>query len=94
MLIAREAPPRPPCFDTHPDWVSWLQMAYESDERVLRRRDSGNTDPNRRTWHEVLPAKQIDYCKDCTARRQQRMETLGRCDPCDVGQTPKALAHS
>lgn len=89
-LIIDNAPPRPPCFDDDDDWKSWLISAHLGGMRVVRRVDIGKHHDSRRTWHEVLPTKQIDYCSDCTQRRQARMQAAGRCDPCEVSEQEEA----
>lgn len=87
MMIQTSPPPRPACFDSDPDWVSWLISAHLGGMRVVRRVDVGKSREARQTWHELLPTKAIDYCADCTARRQARMLAAGRCEPCEVEET-------
>lgn len=81
ILIAARPPQRPACFDTQALWVEWLQGAHEAGDKVVRRVDVGKRTGDRRTYYEVLRTEEIDYCVDCTIRRQQQMLAQGRCQP-------------
>lgn len=82
-LIVEEYPRRPACFESDRIWREWLLSAYQAGDRVARRVDVGKSRGERETWYALLPTQQIDYCVDCTLRRQQQMLAQGRCERAD-----------
>lgn len=83
-IIKRDAPESPPCFHSRTAWVSWLSSAHQSGVRIFRRVDVGRERGNRVTSYAILPIKQIAYCADCPAHYMEKMQGLGRCEPCEV----------
>lgn len=82
-LLAEKAPEHPVCFRSREDWLSWLHDAEASCEvHVLRRQGrigTGEANRGRRKTSELNV--EIDFCRDCTAERRERMYAQGRCIP-------------
>lgn len=81
QLVASEYPRRPACFDSDGLWREWILGALDAGDRVVRRVDVGKRSGERRTYWATLRTHEIDYCSDCTRRRQEQMQSAGRCQP-------------
>lgn len=79
-LVATDAPPAPPCFETSEQWRDWLLLAYDSGERVVRRQDLGkHLGKDVRKVSTVFAIAPLQQCKDCQFDYAQRMAADGRC---------------
>lgn len=85
-LIAHEPPPKPLCFDSVPEWQSFLVSTVESGEKITRRSDTAKwatVDGKKiRTQRMVVPVfDRVDYCSSCAIGSQAQLakRQAGRC---------------
>lgn len=86
-VVVRLLPARPACFTDPRDWLNYLMDVH---------RGTLNDPPNRQ---RLIRGELPDYCSDCSAQYQARMQAQGKCCPppssnsaggCDVSLEPAA----
>lgn len=91
QLLRDKAPPKPACFRSQEDWVSYLHQAETSGEvRVLLyagRTGKGEANRGRIKTENINP--HIDFCSDCTHQRHIEMQAQARCHPPAWGTVPE-----
>ena len=80
-MVLASPPATPRCFDSTAAWQQYLLGLHYSGEAITRRQDLHKHAAKRgegvRTVTTVF--LEVDYCRDCTAAYQRRMEAAGRC---------------
>ena len=93
-IILGTCPPRPACFDNDVQWREWLVSAHSAGTRVTRRIEVQQGSAARYTFQRALAADDIDYCADCTVKRQQKMLDADRCAPPKRAASTPPLARA
>ena len=81
-MIENAPPPTPPCFDSQPQWQTYLMYLHASGEAITRRQDLGKHGSNLGRVRVVTTVfDRIDFCADCDigGTRQKRMQREARC---------------
>lgn len=75
-LLARLAPPEPPCFNSRLEWLEWLDAASLFPDASTRK----SMPLVSRLGKQQFNA-QVDFCCDCLPAYKRDMEAARRCRP-------------
>ncbi len=74
VLIVELAPARPECFPSHRQWLEFLAISAEAQTTNV---------PGPLDLRKSAPAFNFgfDFCRDCTAKFSQAMQSVNKCKP-------------
>ena len=74
-LLARLAPPEPPCFNSRLEWLEWLDAASSPHASTRE------TMPLVSRMGKLQFNAKVDFCCDCLPSYKREMEAARRCRP-------------
>ena len=81
QLVAKLAPPAPPCFSSRMQWVTYLQSAAESQKATKLFDDQASQVIVYDERGEPKFNTHFSMCRDCSAQHSHAMLTKGKCKP-------------